>query len=173
MVRWHHWLNGHEFEQGLGDCGGQRSLASSMGSQKVEDNLATEEQQFFFITLFTPLKKLLYTCRLIWSDIFILNLPPELQNRRSNHPSPQVPQSPVAPPLNQYPILEVTPWAFPILVNAKLVHLDIQIRDPIVILEASHKSLSHFFFHFIYWIPHPIFASVDFLRVSFSHVLAF
>ena len=27
MVGWHHWLNGHEFEQTLRDSGGQRSLA--------------------------------------------------------------------------------------------------------------------------------------------------
>ena len=27
MVRWHHWLNGHESEQALGDGGGQGSLA--------------------------------------------------------------------------------------------------------------------------------------------------
>ena len=27
MVGWHHWLNGHEFEQSLGDGEGQRSLA--------------------------------------------------------------------------------------------------------------------------------------------------
>ena len=27
MVGWHHRLNGHEFEQTLGDGGGQRSLA--------------------------------------------------------------------------------------------------------------------------------------------------
>ena len=27
MVRWHHWLNGPEFEQTLGDSGGQRSVA--------------------------------------------------------------------------------------------------------------------------------------------------
>ena len=26
MVRWHHRLNGHEFEQTLGHSGGQRSL---------------------------------------------------------------------------------------------------------------------------------------------------
>ena len=26
MVGWHHWLNGHEFEQTLGDSEGQRSL---------------------------------------------------------------------------------------------------------------------------------------------------
>ena len=27
MVGWHHWLNGHEFEQSLGDREGQGSLA--------------------------------------------------------------------------------------------------------------------------------------------------
>ena len=27
MAGWHHWLNGHEFEQAPGDGGGQRSLA--------------------------------------------------------------------------------------------------------------------------------------------------
>ena len=27
MVGWHHWLNGHEFEQTLGDGEGQGSLA--------------------------------------------------------------------------------------------------------------------------------------------------
>ena len=26
MVGWHHWLNGHESEQTLGDSGGQKSL---------------------------------------------------------------------------------------------------------------------------------------------------
>ena len=26
MVEWHHWFNGHEFEQAPGDSGGQRSL---------------------------------------------------------------------------------------------------------------------------------------------------
>ena len=26
LVRYHHWLNGHEFEQTLGDSGGERSL---------------------------------------------------------------------------------------------------------------------------------------------------
>jgi len=26
MVGWHHWLNGHEFEENQGVCDGQRSL---------------------------------------------------------------------------------------------------------------------------------------------------
>ena len=33
MVGWHHQLNGHEFEQALGDSEGQGNLA--MGSQRV------------------------------------------------------------------------------------------------------------------------------------------
>ena len=48
MVGWHHQLNGHGFEQTLGDCGRQRSLAccmQSLGPQRVGPNLATEQQQ--------------------------------------------------------------------------------------------------------------------------------
>ena len=38
MVRQHHQLNGHEFEQSLGDSGGQRSLAgySPWGHKKLD-----------------------------------------------------------------------------------------------------------------------------------------
>ena len=38
MVGWHHQLNGHEFEQTLGDSGGQRSLAccSPWGSKESD-----------------------------------------------------------------------------------------------------------------------------------------
>ena len=45
MVGWHHQLNGHEFEQTLGDSEGQRSLAccSSWGP-RVRHNLATEHR---------------------------------------------------------------------------------------------------------------------------------
>ena len=45
MGREHHWLNGHEFEQTLGDSGGKRSLAESMVLQIIGHNLATEQQQ--------------------------------------------------------------------------------------------------------------------------------
>ena len=38
MARWHHLLNGHGFEQTLGDSGGQRSLACcSPRSRKESD----------------------------------------------------------------------------------------------------------------------------------------
>ena len=40
MVGWHHWLNGHEFEQALGVGDGQQSL--SMGLQRVVHDWATE-----------------------------------------------------------------------------------------------------------------------------------
>ena len=46
MVGWHHHpLNGHEFAQTLGDSEGQAGMPQSMGSQRVEHNLATEQQQ--------------------------------------------------------------------------------------------------------------------------------
>ena len=44
MVRFHHQFYGHEFDQTLGDSGGQRSLMS-MGSQRVGLDLASEQQQ--------------------------------------------------------------------------------------------------------------------------------
>ena len=44
MVGWHHWLNGHESEQALGDGEGQASLVS-LGSQRVVNNPANEQQK--------------------------------------------------------------------------------------------------------------------------------
>ena len=46
-VRWHHWLNGHEFKQALGDGKGQRSgvCRSPWGSQRVGHDLGTQQQQ--------------------------------------------------------------------------------------------------------------------------------
>ena len=46
MAGWHHRLNGHEFEQALGDGEGQKpGMLQSMGLQTVRHNLATEQQQ--------------------------------------------------------------------------------------------------------------------------------
>ena len=42
MVGWHHWLDGHEFEQALGVGDGQGSLVRSMGSKSVGHDWATE-----------------------------------------------------------------------------------------------------------------------------------
>ena len=36
MVGWHHWLNGHEFEQTLGDSEGQGSLACCRGATMIQ-----------------------------------------------------------------------------------------------------------------------------------------
>ena len=46
MVGWHHWLNGHEFEQTLGDSEGQGSLACchSWGRKRFSQDWATEQQ---------------------------------------------------------------------------------------------------------------------------------
>ena len=40
----HHWLNGHEFEQTLGDNEGKPGVLQFMWSQRVGHNLATEQQ---------------------------------------------------------------------------------------------------------------------------------
>ena len=46
MVGKHHQLNGHEFEQTLGDSGGQVRLACcSPWDHRVGHNLETEQQQ--------------------------------------------------------------------------------------------------------------------------------
>ena len=45
MVRWHHWLNGHEFEQTLGDNKGHKlGVLQFMGSQRIGHALVTEQQ---------------------------------------------------------------------------------------------------------------------------------
>ena len=45
MVRWHHWLNGHEFKQALRDSEGQASLAfCSPWGQRVRQDWETEQQ---------------------------------------------------------------------------------------------------------------------------------
>ena len=46
MVRQHHQLNGHEFEQTPGDSGGEEpGRLQSLGSQRVGHDLMTEQQQ--------------------------------------------------------------------------------------------------------------------------------
>ena len=42
MVRWHHQLNAHEFEQTPGDSDRQRSLMS-MGWQRIRQDLGAEQ----------------------------------------------------------------------------------------------------------------------------------
>ena len=45
-IGWHHRLNGHEFEQTLGDGEGQGSLACcSPWGHRVEHDLVSEQQQ--------------------------------------------------------------------------------------------------------------------------------
>ena len=51
MVGWHHWLNGHEFEQTLGDGEGTGKpvMQQFMRSQKVRHNLVTEQHEMLKI----------------------------------------------------------------------------------------------------------------------------
>ena len=47
MVGWHHWLNGHEFEQNSGRewRSGKPDMLQFMGSQRVGHDFATEKQE--------------------------------------------------------------------------------------------------------------------------------
>ena len=51
MAGWHHWFNGHEFEQTLGDGRtGKPDVLQSMGSQRVGHDLATERTMVIHFT---------------------------------------------------------------------------------------------------------------------------
>ena len=63
MVGWHHWLNGHAFEQTLGDSEGQGNLVlPSMGSQRVghDSDWTTQQgrkliyQKYFMVIVIKP-----------------------------------------------------------------------------------------------------------------------
>ena len=45
MIVWHHQLNGHGFEQNLGDSEGQGCVLQSKGSQRIRQDLVTQQQQ--------------------------------------------------------------------------------------------------------------------------------
>ena len=78
VVGWHHWLNGHEFEQTQGDSERQgRLVCCSSWSQRVGYNLATEQQQMcMYLHVFSEIfrneailsnSKRLHTCNLeLW-----------------------------------------------------------------------------------------------------------
>ena len=53
MVEWHHWLNGHEFEQGLGDGERQGSLAcySPWGGRELNMNQQMNNNNIFLYDL--------------------------------------------------------------------------------------------------------------------------
>ena len=44
IVGWHHWLDGHEFEQTLGDSEGKPGVLQSMGLHRVDYDQVTEQQ---------------------------------------------------------------------------------------------------------------------------------
>ena len=54
MVGWHHRLDGHEFEQALGDGDGQGSLSgcSPHSCKKVRHDWVTEQQQIYLSLIY-------------------------------------------------------------------------------------------------------------------------
>ena len=66
MVGWHHWFNGHEFEQALGDGDRQRSLACcSPWGYRVRHDWVTE------LKTFLSCNSTIFHC---WKRIFSLSL---------------------------------------------------------------------------------------------------
>ena len=60
MVGWHHWLNGHEFEQTLGDGEGQRNLACcSPWGRKESDTLQLNNSSLDYLKEFKAKKRVL------------------------------------------------------------------------------------------------------------------
>ena len=50
MIGWHHWLNGHEFEQALGDGEGQgRLMCCSPWGCRVGHDWTTEQQHMYLL----------------------------------------------------------------------------------------------------------------------------
>ena len=62
MVEWHHWLNGHEFQQTSGDGEGQGNLACcSPWGCRVRHTWVTEQQQIKYEPLY-PLSTIIVFC---------------------------------------------------------------------------------------------------------------
>ena len=88
MVGWHHWLNGHEFEQASGDAEGQGSLVccNPWGYKELDmtewrNNKYFSESQYlkasiFFITVLMYLQGpyIIYTCIQYMYKFNVLNI---------------------------------------------------------------------------------------------------
>ena len=57
-VEWHHWLNGHKFEQAPCCWRGKPGILQSMGSQRVRHDWATELTDLSFYPFFLQLWKM-------------------------------------------------------------------------------------------------------------------
>ena len=59
LVGWHHWLNGHDFEQTLGDSEGQRSLVwcSPWGHKELDTTEQMNTNNVRFLLLSTKLSE--------------------------------------------------------------------------------------------------------------------
>ena len=62
MVGWHHWFNGHEFEQGLGDSDGQGSLVCYNPRDRKEPDM-TEQLNSKVITTYQIYNSLYHSVR--------------------------------------------------------------------------------------------------------------
>ena len=74
MVRWHHGLSGHEFEQALGNSlgtPGKPGILQSMGLQRVGHDLVTEQQEDILENPFKALGEAHVSCELNCVCLFL------------------------------------------------------------------------------------------------------
>ena len=65
MVREHHWLNGHEFEQAPG---GKPGMLQSVGSQRVRHDWAAEQESYVILRAYNSEEKWDLTFHLPFSN---------------------------------------------------------------------------------------------------------
>ena len=66
MVRWHHRLNGHEFEQSLGDSEGQGSLVCYSPWVHKESETTDQLNNFYHIVIISKRSSLFSTHMTCW-----------------------------------------------------------------------------------------------------------
>ena len=66
MVRWHHRLNGHEFEQSLGDSEGQGSLVCYSPWVHKESETTDQLNNFYHIVIISKISSLFSTHMTCW-----------------------------------------------------------------------------------------------------------
>ena len=75
MVGWHHRLDGHEFEEALGDVDGQGSLACCSPWGGKESNMsATEPNIYIYIYIYIHTHTHTHICVIVYVDIHLQSI---------------------------------------------------------------------------------------------------
>ena len=70
MVGWHHWLNGHEFEQALGVVAGQGSLACCSPWGYQESTMTERLNHWLMLSFIFSLLRSFFSILTLWQTLF-------------------------------------------------------------------------------------------------------